>query len=102
MTRQVSTLNVLASSKQCNTPKIGLSIFVLLFLPSFFCRPFSPGIWFTTRRIQTILTLQPFFSAPLQGKIPPQTLEPGYARILPSPVQCSSYQLNFIDANRWN
>src|SRR4051812_7354457 len=30
------------SDSKCNTPKIGLSIFVLLFLPSFFRRPFFP------------------------------------------------------------
>src|SRR3954470_7174162 len=43
--------------QRCNTQKIGLSIFVLLFLPTFPSRKFSPGHRLMTGKIQEILIL---------------------------------------------
>ena len=83
--------------KVCNTPKIGLSIFVLLFLPTFPSRKFSPGYRLRTGKIQMIRDLATSSPALLQVMILfPCHLPRGYARMLPRLVRCVAYQLNSI------
>src|SRR3954464_6789936 len=48
---------LMVTERICNTPKIGLSIFVLLFLPTFPSQKICPGYRLMTRKIQTILDL---------------------------------------------
>src|SRR3954471_22816796 len=83
----------------CNTPKIGLSIFVLLFLSTFPSRKISPGYRLTTGKIQTMLGLATSSPALVASHEPfSLSFAREYARRLPRSVRRVAYQLNSIGA----